>query len=70
MKLRKAKPEELKSPNAETLRKRAETLSEDEVIDGLEQFASNLSKYIGAYRRTRPMTCCARYRSPDLPYTL
>ena len=50
---RKPKPEELKSPNAETLRKRAETLSEEEVIDGLEQFCSNLGKYIGAYRRTK-----------------
>ena len=50
---RKTKPEELTSPNAETLRNRAQTLSEDEIIDGLDQFCSNLGKYLGAYRRTK-----------------
>jgi hypothetical protein len=55
MKLRgRKKPEELtKSPNAETLRKRAETLSEEEILEGLDQFCSNLGKYVGAYRRTK-----------------
>ena len=50
---KKTKPQELTSPNAETLRQRAQTLSEDEILDGLDQFASNLGKYLGAYRRTK-----------------
>jgi hypothetical protein len=50
---RKPKPEELKSPNAETLRKRAESLSEEEILEGLDQFCSNLGKYVGGYRRTK-----------------
>lgn len=54
MKLRrKRKPEELQSPNAETLHKRAQSLSEEEILEGLDQFCSNLGKFVGAYRRTK-----------------
>lgn len=54
MRLRRKKtPEELKSPDAEALRDRARKLSDDEILDGLDQFVSNLGVYLSGHRRTK-----------------
>ena len=50
---RKQTPEELKSPNAESLRERARKLSNDEILDGLDQFVSNLGVYLTGHRRSK-----------------
>jgi uncharacterized tellurite resistance protein B-like protein len=50
---KKKTPEELKSPNAEALRERAKKLSDEEILDGLDQFTSNLGVYLSGHRRTK-----------------
>lgn len=54
MRLRKKnRPPELTAPNAEALRERARTLSDGEILDGLDQFTSNLGVYLSGHRRTK-----------------
>ena len=54
MRLRKKPvPEELKNPNAEALFERAKKLSDEEILDALDQFVSNLGVYLGGHRRTK-----------------
>jgi hypothetical protein len=50
---KKKTPEELKSPDAESLRDRAKKLSNSEIEDGIDQFISNLGAYFTGYRRDR-----------------
>lgn len=54
MRLRRKKiPKELQTPKAEALRDRAKKLSNEEVMEGLDQFASNIGAYVDGYRRTK-----------------
>ena len=50
---RKQTPQELKNPNAEALFERAKGLSNEEILDGIDQFVTNLGVYLGGHRRTK-----------------
>jgi hypothetical protein len=53
MGLRKKKPEQLSSPNAEGLRNRAKKFAEQELFDGMEQLLTNLNNLTADYKRWR-----------------